>query len=126
MMTDEWQHPDRLADRFHGVLQNLDRCSPLNTTVAKEAANAIREILRVYRFLDDLFSATTTAHLDRIDALTTELAAAKGERAQIVAWLLADQGGRGLVEYRDCWNIAAMIDRGDHASGAHLTSEGEA
>jgi hypothetical protein len=44
-----------------------------------------------------------------------------GERratAAIVAWLTADEGGRGLVEYRDCWNIAMMLGRGDHITEA--------
>jgi hypothetical protein len=72
-VSEEWQHPDRLADRFRGVLQDLDRCSPLNAHVAKNAAAAIREVLRVYRFLDELFGATATAHLNAIEAQAAEI-----------------------------------------------------
>jgi hypothetical protein len=35
------------------------------------------------------------------------------EQAKAMAWLRR-LTGRGLVEYRDCWNIAAMIEHGEH------------
>lgn len=47
-------------------------------------------------------------------AATHRTEAAKAERDRIVAWLREDQGGRGLVAYRHCWNIAEMVERGDH------------
>ena len=39
---------------------------------------------------------------------------AREERARVVEWLRQDDAGRGLVGYRECWNVAAMIERGEH------------
>ena len=69
----------------------------------------------------DVARAIATAKTERIDALTTELAAAKGERDRALA-----RGGydtrpltaANVVGFTDCKMIGA--------SGAHLTSEGEA
>ena len=90
-------------------------------------ANDAVERLRDYAALKigTLAPSEARAILAAFDTLTAELAAAKGERAQIVAYTL---------EQADCWakegnNPQAAFAIRDCmkgvASGAHLTSEGE-
>ena len=46
--------------------------------------------------------------------MTDDISQPPDEREAIVRWLRENDKGRGLVDYRHCWNIAAMIERGDH------------